>query len=263
MKIAYLPPDDILRRLPSIMDPAQRLTVDVMVYCHDIMVASIENLWRSCASFDPGQAHPIQVAGIFSEAWRIVDQVDLLRQVYSAAPGPKGPKTSEFLEQAAKARTMRNMLDHIVQRIPNIARKTGTSEALFGVVSFIRCSAATLNTASVGQVIECEMVAVARGTVPSYKGSASTNFSTDKVTTPISNLMISAGEQSVPLDRLCELHTEMMLLDSEHFAAQIAARIPSLVAETGHSEAELTAATPTIVTAGVKLAFPFGPLPPS
>jgi hypothetical protein len=260
VQIAYLSADNILRRLPSIINPEQRLTVDVQVYCHDIMANSISRLWQLCASFDPKRPCPIEVADIFGEAWRIIDQVDLLRQIYKHAPEPVGPKTTEFLQYAEGARDMRNTLDHIVQRVPNIARRTGASESLFGSISYVRCPSMILERAVPGQIIECELVKIVRGTIPGYKGEAESSFSTDKITSTISNLNIFAAGKLVPLDRLFDLHSEILIAFSEDIYRQISDELPILSAETGYSEMELGSPTPTMLSAGLKLSVPFGPL---
>jgi hypothetical protein len=248
MIIRQLPTDDILRRLPAIMETKQRLRIDVHVHCHDIMIHALGRLRALCMAVDPQNVSPSMAAMIFADAWSIVEQVDLVRHAMAAMPGTDTPSTTAFLEHAAQARLMRTAIDHISQRIPNIANRSGSSEALFGALTFVRCDEEQFETIEAGQDLECEMVVLARGTVPGFEASSPT-IDEKAIDSSISNLRLSAAGSSVPLDLACAELTQILKALSTNVRSSIDAEVAEAVAKSSALEHDLRAPAPVIVAA--------------
>jgi hypothetical protein len=253
MIIRQLPATDILRRLPAIMETKHRLRIDVHVHCHDIMVHALGHLRALCMAVDPDDVSPPMAAMIFADAWSIVDQVDLVRQAMAAMPGPEAQKSASFLEQAAQARLMRNAMDHLSQRIPTIANRSGASEALFGSLSFVRCDEEQLALTKPGQDVACELVVLARGAASGFEVAALPALAPQDIHRSISNLRLSAAGASLSLDVVCADFTEILTALSESVNASIHAEIAQLADESGLPENDLRAPAPVIV--GVSRSF--------
>ena len=256
MMIRQLPADDILRRLPAIMETKQRLRIDVHVHCHDIMIHALGRLRALCMAVDTQDVSPSMAAMIFADAWSIVEQVDLVRHAMAAMPGPETLATAAFLEHAAQARLMRTAMDHIRQRIPAIANRNGASEALFGSLTFVRCDEEQFETIEAGQDLECELVILARGTVPGFEVSPPA-VDEQATESSISNLRLGVAGASVPLDLACAQLTQILKALSTSVRASIDAEVAEVVTSGGASELELRAPAPVIVAASApfKVAF--------
>lgn len=252
MVIRQIPADDMLRRLPAIMEAKQRLRIDVHVHCHDIMVHALGRLRALCMAVDPEDVSPSMAAMIFADAWSIVDQVDQVRQVMGAMPGPESPATAGFLEIAAQARIMRNSMDQIGQRIPAIANRGGSSEALFGSLTFVRCDAEQFETVLPGDDLECEVVVLARGTGPGFEAVTSPALTAEEIDGAVSNLRLSAAGSSIPLNLTCAYLTEILKALSKTLRTSIEAEVAQLPEKNSVTERKLRAPAPLIVGASTR-----------
>ncbi|QJU57402.1 hypothetical protein HL653_05995 [Sphingomonas sp. AP4-R1] len=196
-------------------------------------------------------------AMIFADAWSIVDQVDLVRHAMAAMPGPDSPATAAFLELATQARLMRTAMDHISQRIPAIANRSGASEALFGSLMFVRCDEDQFTTIEPGDDLECELVILARGTVPGFE-VAPPAVDEQAIDSAISNLWLGVAGSSVPLDLACAQFSQILKALSKNVRASIDAEVAEAVTKSGASEEELRAPAPVIVAAGAPFKVVFG-----
>lgn len=259
MIIRQLSDGDILRRLPAIMETKHRLRIDVLVHCHDIMVHALGHLRALCMVVDPDDVSPSMAAMIFADAWSIVDQVDLVRQAIAAIPSPQTQRSAAFLDHAAQARLMRNAMDHLSQRIPNIANRSGLSEALFGSISFVRCDDEQLALAGPGEDVECCLVILARGTVSGFEAAAAQAVGPQDIDRTVSNVRLNVAGASLPLDVACADLTAILTALSGSVSASIGAEIAQLAVVSGVPESDLRTPAPVIVGVSMKFTTAFRP----
>jgi hypothetical protein len=259
MIIRQLPATDMLRRLPAIMETKHRLRIDVLVHCHDIMVHALGHLRALCMAVDPDEVSPPMAAMIFADAWSIVDQVDLVRQAMAAIPSLETQRSAAFLDHAAQARLMRNAMDHLSQRIPNIANRNGVSEALFGSLSFVRCDDEQLALALPGEEVECCLVILARGTASGFDAAAAQAAGPRDIDSTVSNVRLGVAGASLALDVACADLTAILTSLSDSVSASIDAEIAQLEAESGVSESDLRTPAPVIVGVSTRFMTAFRP----
>lgn len=229
-----------------------------MLFCHDLMAVALDRLRHLCEQLEPERFSVELIAAIFGDAWTIVDQVNTVRQIFRGAGDEVGPVTRAFLRDAEGARQMRNVMDHIVQNIPNRSKAKGAAESLFGALMFARCPADRLRLVAVGEMIEGEVIIVARGTVPGREGEASAQFRTHDVNKPISNLSLQAFGQSLDLDLACERLGDILRGRSEDLERDIRQQAMTIAEDLKVSIDKVLAPTPTVIVQGARLNFPYG-----
>lgn len=244
--------DDMLRRLPSVVDPLTRLRLDTHVYCHDVILVNLDRLIASCERVDTEVVDSLLVANLFSSAWSIIDQLDIARQVLQADSGERGPLTKELLQEARYGRTMRNHMDHISGRMPTLIAKKGVAEPLFGTLSFVRCSENELASRQSGKYYHYNVIVIAHGTIAGMHGSSGFDFDSTKIDAPISNIRLSSQGASVRLDSVCELYTSIINGLSESVTTSINGQLGNWMEQFGVTEAEALSATPTTITAEIE-----------
>ena len=259
IKICSMAPDSILRRMPALVGPSIRLRADLQLHCHDVMVNALNRLRMMCMLVNSSKLAPGDLATMFADAWSIVDQVDLVRQVLKTIPGPNAPVTTAFLEEAEAARKMRNSMDHISQRIPNIAAKKGACGPMFGNLSFVKCKPEVLKIAEIGEKIQCEFINIARGTVPGLKIETSGTFSTYDVNEPISNIRLQTEGHSIRLDWMCVQLTDILYGLEEGFNESLKKSISEMVQETGLTAQQVGMPTPITMLNNIAIFIPYGP----
>ncbi|MFT3965394.1 MAG: hypothetical protein QM690_05885 [Sphingobium sp.] len=77
---------------------------------------------------------------MFSDAWTIVDQVHVVRQVVSVLTDKKtrAEDTQAYIDDFASAHILRNKMDHLNQNLPNRVKSSSEyTQAMFGMLSFI------------------------------------------------------------------------------------------------------------------------------
>src|SRR5271157_4619204 len=107
-----LPSDDFLRVLPQCLAPVERLRVETLVFAHDLMETALGRLYAVGLEFH--ENNNAQRLAMFSDAWTIVDQVHVVRQVLLSLTGDdRKTDTQAFIDDFAVAHTMRNKMDHL------------------------------------------------------------------------------------------------------------------------------------------------------
>lgn len=73
--------------------------------------------------------------GLFQHAWSMVDQIYSIRLLLGSL-GMAGEKVGAFLAATDRAYVLRNRMDHLDARIPNIAASKSQTRSLFGSLSY-------------------------------------------------------------------------------------------------------------------------------
>lgn len=135
---AIVGPDNLFRRLPKFLDPAQRMRFDAITFASD----ATEHAWLSlrhiaatvAIDFDALRKTP-RVA-LFSSAWAIVNNLDSIRQLIASVVPTPGPVTGAMLESLAPVQTLRNKFAHLNGNIPNAVNAKGAGFPLFGCLGY-------------------------------------------------------------------------------------------------------------------------------
>lgn len=133
---------EILWTMPMFIDQGQRIRYESIALTTEIMeinLANLHSLARARADECPDNP-PFtrqERALMFSLAWGIVDQADLLRQFIRADGGKIDLASGQaFLRTAETVRKLRNWMDHLPQRIAGYVRQDGPLPPAHGALSF-------------------------------------------------------------------------------------------------------------------------------
>lgn len=135
-----VPPQSFLRALPDCLDPVQRMRLDALVFSTD----ALRQCWLSLRELAAAAGElPLEMTGpektaFFLHAWAIVDHLNAIRQLLrSLLPnGDPFAMPTQLANALDTAQTMRNGMDHLNQKIPNLAKKKGPQSAIFGAISY-------------------------------------------------------------------------------------------------------------------------------
>jgi hypothetical protein len=239
-----------IRALPFIVEETQRFRVDALVLCAEIVASAyiqmIELAFRSKAE----EAHAGAVRsghldiGMFQHAWSIVDQVYSLRQLVQSLAF-EGEDIDSFMSATEKVYILRNRMDHLDQRIPNIVASKDTSRSLFGSLSYF----------VLGSVVgspEVDIFAVTQHAEPirPRENIAAVRMPAE-IRAPIGNFVLNAADVELDLDEIILTLGPLMTRTNEGFEKSIRAQVADKVAEHGLSESDLLAHH----GAGLKLMF--------
>lgn len=125
--------DSSLRRIPISVDPKQAVFLDGIRHAIEIMDIGFGRLRGGLtrAALNPPQATelPLVGAGLFLDAWAVVDAIDRFRQLYLEFPGMTRSNASDEVQPLRDAlqtfRDLRNVSDHLVQRSDQVLAKGG------------------------------------------------------------------------------------------------------------------------------------------
>jgi hypothetical protein len=235
-----LPGRSFIRALPFVVDETQRFRMDALVVCADILAAAYTQLielalrskWQESQS-DSLRAHHIDIA-MFQHAWSMVDQIYSLRLLLRSL-GFTGEDVDAFMTATAPAYILRNRMDHLDARIPNIVASKSQTRALFGSLSYFVLGAAVgspevavfLAVQQAEPVRPGEQVAAAR--IP-----AETRM-------PIGNFTLYADNQELDLDAAILTLGPVMTRTNEGFEKNIKVQVAEKATEHGIEESKLLA----------------------
>ncbi len=134
-----LPTDSPFRRLPDFVDRADLFLIQTLVFASDVMTVALQRLDNTAALFDVASGDPIGRASILSDAWTIVDQVHVARQLLRIwfAQEPDAD-IKAYIDKYEVAYALRNKMDHLSTNLPNLANAKNMPSPLLGSVSFFR-----------------------------------------------------------------------------------------------------------------------------
>jgi hypothetical protein len=134
--------DSALRRLPSELDPRQRLFFDGIGYSIEIADLAYERLYTwvedATKAMQNGTSTPrTTFRGVIADAWMIVDAVHRLRRLVENMPNLKrGPSIKAFLASTKNVSTIRHRVQHLDEQIHTLASKRLPA---WGSVSWFYC----------------------------------------------------------------------------------------------------------------------------
>ena len=237
---AALPKGAFIRALPFVVDEAQRFRIDAMVMCADIVAAAYAQLielalrskWEEKQNEEMRSGH-LDIA-MFQHAWSIVDQIYSLRHLLGSL-GFTGDDVDAFVSTTRNVHVLRNRIDHLDQRIPNIAASKGNSRSLFGSLSYF------VQGAAVGEP-EVDVFAVAQHADPVRPGEqiASVRIPAE-LRMPIGNFVLTAAGEELDIDGAILTLGTVMVRTNEGLEKSIRAQAAEKAAEHGVEQTSLLA----------------------
>lgn len=193
-----LPDGAFIRALPFAVDEIQRFRIDALVVSADILASAyiqiIDLALRS--SWEEAQSgvrlRHLEVA-LFQQAWSMVDQIYSLRLLLKSLDFA-GEDIDAFMAATECTYILRNRMDHLDARIPNIAASKGQTRSLFGSLSHFVIGAA-VGTPDVDVFIVNRQIEPLRP--PEQIGSV---LIPTEIRLPIGNFVLSAAGQMLDLD---------------------------------------------------------------
>jgi hypothetical protein len=133
--------DGFLRRLPNVLDSAQRLRLDALTFSADALHHSWCTLQEVAVSIGTNidSMTTRRRAALFGAVWSIVDHLHVVRQLTQGMVpqgAEVGPLTTKLLEVTEPASLLRNKMDHLGANLRNLASKQGQRNAVFGTLSY-------------------------------------------------------------------------------------------------------------------------------
>ncbi len=234
-----LPNSSFIRALPFGLNETQRFRVDALVVCADILSAAytqlIELALRSKWEEAQGEewAHHLNIA-LFQHAWSMVDQTysvrSLLRSLQFACE-----EVDAFMAATEAAHVLRNRMDHLDARIPNIAASKSQTRSLFGSISYF------VQGAAVGRP-EMELYVALQQVEPVRPGEilVEVRFPAE-LRMPIGNFSLHAAGEELELDNAILTLGPVMTRINERFENNIRAQVAANAAEHGIEQSKLLA----------------------
>jgi len=233
-----LPPGSFLHALPFIVDETQRFRIDALVLCAAIIASAYEQMvelalrakWEESQDAAVRSGH-LDIA-LFQHAWSIVDQVYAMRRLLRSLEF-KGEDIDAFLTATENAYSLRNRMDHLDQRIPNIAASKDNTRSLFGSLSYF------VHGAAVG-LPHVDVFAVTQHAEPTRPGEqVGACRMPPEMRMPIGNFVLNAAGQEFDLDATILTLGPVMTRTNEGFEKSIRAQVAEKAAEHGVSERDL------------------------
>lgn len=196
-----LPNDDFLRHLPVAISAVDRLRLETLVFAHDLMEIAYGRLCELGLIFNEEHKSDYQRVAMFGDAWTIVDQVHVVRQVLLSLTGAdRKADTLTFISDFSAAQSLRNKMDHLNQNIPNRAKSKVNGNALFGQLSFFRPFPDRWDQGLQEGEIRGELMVISAGAMPDpMLGGVA--FDDLDIHLPICSFKLEAFDQSLLLER--------------------------------------------------------------
>jgi hypothetical protein len=235
-----LPKDAFIRALPFHVEETQRFRVDAMVMCADIMASAyaqmIERALRPNSDQIQNQeprSGQLDIA-MFQHAWSIVDQIYSLRRLLRSL-ALEGDDVDAFMSATGSAHVLRNRIDHLDQRIPNIAASKGNSRSLFGSLSYF-----VLGAVVGAPEVEVFLVAQHADPVRPSEQIASVRIP-GELRMPIGNFVLTAAGEELDIDTAMLTLGVVMTRTNEGFEKSIRAQVTEKATEHGIEQDQLLA----------------------
>ena len=127
--------DSVLRRLPTRLDPRQLLFLDGIRHAGDIAGFAygrlLHTLTQIATADHQGEQADRLYTMAFLDAWAVVDVIDRFRALLLLMPNAvradPPPGTMSFTELTQPVRELRNVADHLAQRIDYVIARQGTA----------------------------------------------------------------------------------------------------------------------------------------
>lgn len=257
-----IPETHFFRRLPICVDAVERLRLETLVFCHDLMFIALSRVRAVAANFDLKTGSDAVRMAMIGDCWQIVDQAYMALAVIRSMTSEPGPITSNFITEAEPASQIRNRMRHIHQNFKNRAAIRDETDAMFGTVSFVKVDPAELNQAKHGDLIKGEMFILAAGSTPADQGKASASFSTYDAQAPVFALTFSAFDSTIRLDKLTDALAAFLIAQEKDAEAAVIAGAPAVAAANNLPVEKVLGVQIARATGYIQLTFPYGPSTP-
>jgi hypothetical protein len=251
-----LPSGSFIRALPFAVDETQRFRVDALVVGADILGAAyiqlvelaLRSQWQESQSEEQRAQH-VDI-GLFQHAWSMVDQIYSLRLLLLSLKFG-GDDVDAFMAATGPAYVLRNRMDHLDARIPNIAASKSQTRSLFGSLSYFVQGA-------VFGAPQVDAFLVTRQAEPMRQAENTTaaRFPAE-MRKPIGNFSLYAAGEELDLDNAILTLGTLMTKINAGLEKSIRAQIAEKVAELGIKESDALAH----LGARYKLMFPLKHVP--
>ncbi|MEJ8845109.1 hypothetical protein [Variovorax rhizosphaerae] len=185
--------DSPLRRLPLGLDQRQFLILDGIRHAAEIAGLADtrlrESLWAIAQTHEAGQNPEFsgQVTSAYLDAWAIVDAIDRLRSLAKLMPrNSEGTTPGDLLEDLKPIRDLRNVSDHLAQRLDYVVAKNAPA---LGRLSWL-----AMNNDSQGSycvLLPGTLLKTHKFRIPEFGGL--------KVRLPVGHISLGAGEHESSL----------------------------------------------------------------
>jgi hypothetical protein len=229
-----LPSGSFIRALPFVVDETQRFRIDALVMCADILAAAyVQMIELGLRSKPESDERHIDIA-MFQHAWSMVDQVYSLRLLLRSL-GFTGEDVDAFMTATEPAYVLRNRMDHLDARIPNIAASKSETRSLFGSLSYLVLGA-TVGSPQVDVFLAVQQAEPVR---PAEK--LMTARIPAEMRLPIGNFSLHAAGEELDLDNAILALGPVMTRTNEGFEKSIKAQVAEKAVEHGIEESKLLA----------------------
>lgn len=226
----------ILRRLPQTFNAEQRLALDALVFSADTVAHSIASLQELAAAHGSAivQAPSRVRVAMFQAAWSIVDHLHVARQLLKKlVSGEYGPELGAFDALGEIATLMRNCMDHLHQKIPNLARAKGVRAPVLGSLGYVLLEREDIEIADDGKrIVGAKSIIMTTGAMLPGQSMPGVNPAGRDLTPPADLFQLSAGDQSLELSEAARRLSGVMAF----LEAQCEEQIPKAAAEAAASD---------------------------
>lgn len=235
-----LPKGAFLRALPFTVDETQRFRVDAMVLCAEIVASAyiqmielaLRSKWEKARDEAMRSGH-LDI-GMFQHAWSMVDQIYSLRLLLRSLAFT-GDDVDAFMSATESVYVLRNRMDHLDQRIPNIVASKDNSRSLFGSLSYFVLGP------FIGEP-DVDVFAVMQHAEPIRPSENIAAFRMPaEIRGPIGNFVLNAAGEQLDLDAAVLTLGPMMVRTNKAFEKSIRTQVAEKAAEHGMPESDLLA----------------------
>ena len=147
--------NSFFKTIPGAIDLEQRLTFEGAGWAIQMLSLSYDKLKAAASQVDvTSPAYPTAKATeIFACCWSIIDQCHMLRKLFERMDPAPGGLTARFIEKFEAATLIRNDMDHLPVKIPNIAKKKHPMPPLFGALSFLAIGDEDMSDSATGTIV--------------------------------------------------------------------------------------------------------------
>ena len=187
--------DSVLRRLPTAIDKKQSLFLDGIRHSVEIASLAYNRLKRILTKIAEEQINEEERGALYTpaflDAWAIVDAIDRFRTLDNQFPHaiieePKNQESSGLSDFSA-IRNVRNVADHLSQRMDYVLSKKGTA---LGILSWC-----TMTSVEKKECVSCSIIP---GTVGKRTGPL-VNPAGKNIELPTGLITLTAGEHTADL----------------------------------------------------------------
>src|SRR5690606_32279484 len=116
-RMDVLPESDSLRRLPTFIDPVDRVRVEALLFSSDLATLALERIETRMQSvpWGPSNLSLTVQRELFSDAWTIVDATHVLRQLLTNDALENLGEEAKAWHADQSATLMRNGMDHLAK----------------------------------------------------------------------------------------------------------------------------------------------------